>query len=178
MEGRSSVAEHSQEPTGPHYSTLPSDDEARIPPGTVVASGRFEIVEELARGGMAIVYRAKDRDHDGVEVALKVVTASADGTDTTARYENEARLGASLAAHPHVVRPLAVGRLDAPAGFAGRMYLVTELVRGRSLSELMLQHRTGLPIERAPARSRPTWREHWSRSTSAASSIGTSSRGT
>jgi len=136
------------ESSGPHYSTLPRDREARIPAGAYVMGGRFEIVDELARGGTAVVYRAVDRSTGG-EVALKVVTAAADRAETEARFRNEARLGASLAGHPHVVRPLAVGHLDGPAGFVGRMVLVTELVQGESADVVMGDHGTGLPIERA-----------------------------
>jgi serine/threonine protein kinase len=141
---------NASEPTGPHYSTLPVDSEARLPAGVVVGDGRFEIVEQIGRGGMAIVYRARDH-HAGDEIAFKVVTAQADRANTEARYHNEARLGASLARHPHVVRPIAVGRLDGPVGFEGRMYLATELVAGVSLDDLMVQHRTGLERQRACA---------------------------
>jgi len=122
--------------------------EARLAPGTRVCGGQIEVVEELARGGMAIVYRAIDHDL-GVEVALKVVSLAAIRSETTARFENEARLGASLSGHPHVVRPLSVGQLDGPKGFEGRMYLVTELVVGTDLDFEMRVHRTGLPALRA-----------------------------
>lgn len=136
------------ESSGPRYSTLPQDRELRIAPGTIVIGGRFEIVEELARGGMAVVYRALDH-YEGGEVAIKVVTVAADRIETEARFRNEARLGASLAGHPHVVHPLAVGHLDGPQGFVGRMYLVTELVPGVSADVVMEEHGTGLPLRRA-----------------------------
>ncbi|MEX1364158.1 MAG: protein kinase [Nannocystaceae bacterium] len=137
-----------RETTAPHYSTLPKDREARLIPGTRLEGGRLEILEELARGGMAVVYRAMDHD-DGEEVALKVATADADRAQTSERFRNEARLGESLAGHPNVVRSLRVGHLDGPAGFEGRMYLVTELVDGVSLDIVMGQHHTGLPVQRA-----------------------------
>ncbi|MCH9687337.1 MAG: protein kinase [Deltaproteobacteria bacterium] len=140
-----------QEPSGPHYSTLPRDTEVRLQPGAIVAAGRLEVIEELGRGGMAIVYRARDRAAGGREVALKVVTAQADHSNTEARYRNEARLGGSLAGHPHLVRALEVGSLDGPLGFEGRMFLVNELVVGVSLDHVMVEHRTGLPLPRACA---------------------------
>ncbi len=143
-----------RELTAPHYSTFERDREARIVPGSRLLGGRLEIVEELARGGMSVVYRAIDRDRGGLHVALKIVTAEADRPETAARCENEARLGASLAGHPHVVRSLAVGRLDGPKGFEGRMYLVSELVGGVSLDLLMVDHHTGLAWRRACALAR------------------------
>lgn len=138
-----------RELTAPRYSTLPRDLEHRIIPGTRVLGDTLEVCEELAQGGTAVVYRAIDHDRGGMEVALKVVTAEADRAVTQARFENEARLGASLVDHPNVVQPLRVGRLDGPSGFEGRMFLLTELVRGVSLDVIMGQRPTGLPFEQA-----------------------------
>jgi len=132
-------------PTRRAYSTLPMDMEARIPSGTVLQS-RYTIVHELARGGMAIVYRATDHLLQDKDVAFKVVTARADRGDTELCYENEARLGSSLAGHANIVPPLAVGRLgNELPGFEGRMYLVTPLIEGDSLRWLLRKHRGGLP---------------------------------
>lgn len=141
------VATH--EGTGPHYSTIKLDEEARLCAGTLVEGGELEVVDELARGGMSVIYRALDHGNGGREVVLKVVTAEVEREDTTARFINEARLGATLAKHPHVVRALRVGRLDGPPGFEGRMYLVTELVDGPSLDRVMGTHRIGLDWRRA-----------------------------
>ncbi len=138
-----------RELTAPHYSTLPRDRERRLVAGTRLLGGTLEVREELAQGGTAVVYRAIDHRRDGAEVALKVVTAEADRPETRGRFENEARLGASLTGHPNVVEPLQVGSLDAPQGFEGRMFLMTELVEGVSLDILMGQNPTGLPVERA-----------------------------
>jgi serine/threonine protein kinase len=129
------------------YSSLaaPADDD-RLAPGRRVAAGRYRVVRELGHGGMAIVYEAEDA-RTGQRVALKVVTRRlADRSDVGARYHNEARLAAALGHHPHVVRPLAVGVLPE---LHDRPYLVTELVRGRSLGAVVLEAPRGLPIERA-----------------------------
>src|SRR5690606_18936476 len=104
---------------------------------------------ELARGGMAIVYRAIDHRRGGKEVALKVVNVDADPTEMAGRFRNEARLAGSLAGHPSFVRPLQVGQLDGPEGFEGRTYLVTELLSGVSLDVVMSTHLRGLPMLRA-----------------------------
>lgn len=124
-----------------------SDDvEQRLPEGTVVAG--IEVVSEIERGGMAVVYRGR-RVHDGHPVALKVGTAEAAARHLAQeRFQNEARLGEALR-HPNIVRPLLAGRLTGPGEFAGRMYLVTELVEGRTLSWLMLYNQQGMLVERA-----------------------------
>ena len=119
------------------------DGELRFSEGERVAG--VEIVRELARGGMAIVYEA--RRFDGTAVALKVGTAEAARGETEARFRNEARLGAALH-HPNIVRPLEVGHLTEPRGFEGRMYLITELVRGRSLADELMFHARGMPWQR------------------------------
>lgn len=128
------------------YSSFAPSDEDRLATGSRVAAGRYRVVRELGHGGMAIVYEAEDA-RTGQHVALKVVARRlADRNDVGARYHNEARLAAALGHHPHVVRPLAVGVLPE---LHDRPYLVTELVRGRSLGAVVLEAPRGLPIERA-----------------------------
>ena len=124
-----------------------SDDvETRLPDGIVVAG--IEVLSEIERGGMAVVYRGQ-RVQDGHPVALKVGTAEAAARyQAEERFQNEARLGDALR-HPNIVRPLRAGRLSGPGEFAGRMFLVTELVEGRTLSWLMLYNQQGMPLERA-----------------------------
>lgn len=138
-----------REPTAPHYSAIAADQEARILPGSLLLGGRLEIVGELARGGMSVVYRAIDHAHGDRHVALKIVTAEAEGSETSARFLNDLRLAASLEGHPHVVRALGIGCLDGPPGFEGRMYLVTEMLEGVSLDRVMADHRLGLDWRRA-----------------------------
>lgn len=121
------------------------DTEMRLPEGAIVEG--IEVVAEIGRGGMAIVYRGR-RVADGREVALKVGTAEAVRHQTEERFKNEALLGGKLQ-HPNIVRPLQVGRLDGPEGFEGRMHLATDLVEGRTLSWLMVYHQQGMPVVRA-----------------------------
>lgn len=122
------------------------DTEPRLPDGVVVAG--IEILSEIDRGGMAVVYRGR-RVHDDRRVALKVGTSeSAARCQAEERFRNEARLGDALR-HPNIVRPLQVGRLHGPGEFAGRVFLVTELVEGRTLSWLMLYNQQGMAQERA-----------------------------
>ncbi|MGH1348438.1 MAG: serine/threonine-protein kinase [Nannocystales bacterium] len=122
---------------------LVDDGELRLPPGTEIAGAVVQ--GEMARGGMAIVYRAQRED--GTVAALKVGTgeaASRPGVEE--RYRNEERTGARLR-HPNIVRPIAVGRLDGPAGFEGRMFLLTQYVDAPSLSHFMMYHADGVPLD-------------------------------
>lgn len=122
--------------------------EVALPEGFCFGRGRYQILHVLARGGTSIVYRAIDRQN-GEAVAVKVVSLRCDRPDTQARYENDLRLSDHLAAHPSFARPLALGRLAGPKGFEGRLYLVSELVDGRSLEHLLQEHYNGLPLEHA-----------------------------
>lgn len=95
-----------------------------------LVEGRYEIVEPVARGGMATVYVALDRRLDR-EVAIKVMHASlAHDPDFVARFEREAKAAARIS-HPNVVAVTDTG-VDGDL-----VFLVMELVRGRTLRELL-----------------------------------------
>jgi hypothetical protein len=87
----------------------------------------YDVLEELGRGGMGTVYRARDRHLDR-EVAIKVLPfALAFDRDLVARFEREARTAAQLE-HPHIVPVYRVGR-------SGQViYFAMQLLRGVSLS--------------------------------------------
>ncbi len=95
--------------------------------GTVL-EGRYELEEPLGRGGMATVYRARDRRLDR-PVAIKVLDdrGPQDAAGTAFR---EDRLTARLA-HPHIV-----GVYDSGETPDGRPYLVMELIAGDPVSGL------------------------------------------
>lgn len=101
-----------------------------LAPGTRVAE-RYAIEAEIGAGGMGVVFRARD-ERLGREVALKVLAADAVG-DAGARKRllREARAGAAID-HPSLARVYDVGETD-----DGSVFLVMELVRGRSLRELV-----------------------------------------
>ena len=93
-------------------------------------ASEYEIIEELGRGGMAMVYRAKDRQLER-EVAIKVLPFSlAFDTEFVERFQREARTAAQLE-HPNIIAIYRVGR-------SGRViYFVMKLLRGNSLSHLI-----------------------------------------
>ncbi|MGE0708499.1 MAG: protein kinase [Planctomycetota bacterium] len=91
--------------------------------------GRYELLEELARGGMGVVYRA--RDPEGREVALKLLLEPGDEEETE-RFLREAE-AARRVRHPNVVPVHEVGRQGL------RPFLVMDLVRGESLQQRLLR---------------------------------------
>lgn len=90
--------------------------------------GRYDLIAEIARGGMAVVYRAFDPRFER-EVAIKVLPAAMmhDATFRT-RFEREARTFAALD-HPAIVPVYDFGEQN------GQPYLVMRLMRGGSLED-------------------------------------------
>ncbi|MCA8921586.1 MAG: serine/threonine protein kinase, partial [Planctomycetes bacterium] len=77
--------------------------------------GPYTVLEELGRGGMAVVYRA--RDAAGRDVALKVLPRDK-GAKALRRFEREVSALGQFAQHPHVVNVHAAGEADGVAYFA------------------------------------------------------------
>ncbi|HEU4628147.1 MAG TPA: protein kinase [Gemmatimonadaceae bacterium] len=103
--------------------------------------GDYEILRELGRGGMAIVYLARQRG-SGALVALKVVHEKyADDPEARARLAREARTISRLR-HPNIVPLLGTAQLE-----DGSIALVTRYVDGASLREV-LRRDGALPLDR------------------------------
>jgi serine/threonine protein kinase len=110
---------------------IESADFIEHPAAAILLTGRilshYEVGRLLGSGGMGRVYAARDVEL-GREVALKV--ASFDSEDAQARLRREAQ-HASRLSHPNICHIYEVGRAD------GQLFVVMELVKGRSLSELV-----------------------------------------
>ncbi len=90
------------------------------------AKRRYELLDELGRGAMGIVYRAKDRELDEV-VALKILPDNlSNNPEAVRRFRVEARNARRLA-HPSIVRIHDIGEE------MGRKYISMELVEGTDL---------------------------------------------
>jgi tetratricopeptide (TPR) repeat protein len=138
-----SLAQRSREParmmidpdlTGPETPPRPAQD------GEDVAAARFptvpgyEILAELGRGGMGVVYQARDAGLKRL-VALKMVLAGdCAGRDELARFQKEAEAIARLR-HPNIVQIYEVGEVR------GTPFFSLEFVEGGSLA----RHLAGAP---------------------------------
>ncbi len=96
-------------------------------------NARYRIDAELGRGGMGVVYRALDTLLER-EVAVKVLSATAIGTEGRARLLDEARKAASLN-HPHIVTVYDAGEAQLTPKDEPVPYIVMELVPGPSLHQ-------------------------------------------
>src|SRR5688572_10233340 len=105
-------------------------------------NGRYRVISLIGTGGMSAVYRA-EHVQLGMAVALKVLNAEmAAHREAVLRFEREALVSAKIQ-HPHVVGATDSGRLE-----DGSLYLVLELVAGRSLRDVINDSRQ-LPFPRA-----------------------------
>ena len=131
----------SELPDSSRYCSACGADQLGTTPAKAVASGEvtdidvvraaleseYEILEELGRGGMALVYRARELELDR-EVAVKVLPMSlAFDSEFVERFQREARTSAQLE-HPNIIPIYRVGR-------NGRVsFLVMKYLRGGTLS--------------------------------------------
>ncbi|HEX3727474.1 MAG TPA: WD40 repeat domain-containing serine/threonine-protein kinase [Pirellulales bacterium] len=103
----------------------PQGDESRDAP---LDQPTYEILEVIGRGGMAVVYRARQTALNRF-VALKMVRAiDASNLELLARFRSEARVVAALD-HPHIVKVFDYGEHDALP------YIAMELIEGGSLAD-------------------------------------------
>jgi serine/threonine protein kinase len=100
----------------------------------------YEIIEELGRGGMAIVFKAKEKQLDR-EVAIKVLPFSlAFDKEFVERFQREARTSAKLE-HPSIIPIYRVGK-------SGRIiYFVMKFLRGKPLSSVLGARGSLPPVE-------------------------------
>jgi hypothetical protein len=100
----------------------------------IMKAGRYEIVGELGRGAMGVVYKATD-PVIGRAVAVKTIKLSEEGTglsrpELLTRFQTEAR-AAGLLTHPNIVVVFDAGEED------GLYYITMELVEGKSVQALL-----------------------------------------
>lgn len=115
---------------------VPAGGAAPSPPasGDVLprSFGNYELLEEIGRGGMGIVYKAWDRELNR-NVALKMILRGhLASTADQARFRSEAQAAAGLT-HPNLVPVYAVGEIE------GQAFFCMKHVQGQTLSQLSKQ---------------------------------------
>lgn len=121
-------------PAAERFADLFNDaDEIRL---TGVLSGRYQIVREVGRGGMARVFLARDIKHNR-DVAVKIVRHDVAASAGSARFLHEIAIAARLR-HPNIVPMYDSGEAD------GVLYFVMPYEEGPSLRERM-SHDPPLP---------------------------------
>ncbi len=92
--------------------------------------GEFELIREIGRGGMGVVYEARDLRLGGRRVALKVILNTARGAQNVERFRREATSAARLV-HPGVVQVFDFGEIE------GRPYISMEFVDGMAFDDVL-----------------------------------------
>ncbi len=120
----------------------PSDEQLRpkrstVLPDNLVIADRYELRGVLGSGGMAIVYRAHDRELDE-DVALKLLKGQQPDESSLSRFRHELRICRRLQ-HPAIVQTFEFGV------WQGRRFLTMELLEGTDLANLL--HKRQAPLE-------------------------------
>src|SRR5438874_11923973 len=64
--------------------------------------GNYQVLEEIGRGGMGVIYRARQRHSRRIVALKRVLSFHADSRETLARFRREAEAAASLD-HPNIL---------------------------------------------------------------------------
>jgi tetratricopeptide (TPR) repeat protein len=120
---------------------MPTPTAPAIPPRLQSAiSGRYAVARELGRGGMAVVYLARDLKHDR-PVAIKVLRPDLGSLLGPERFQREIRIAAQLQ-HPNILPVYDSGTED------GVLWFTMPYVEGDTLRK-RLRHRGRVPVGEA-----------------------------
>jgi eukaryotic-like serine/threonine-protein kinase len=121
----------------------PEEDElAAVLPRSAVATtaptrfGDYEFLDEIARGGMGVIYRARQRSLQRIVAVKMLLFGGMADPDLLRRFRNEAAAAAALE-HPHIVRILDVGEHES------QPFIAMEYVSGTDLGQLVRERPLG-----------------------------------
>jgi formylglycine-generating enzyme required for sulfatase activity len=118
-------------PPGDFDRTL--DASAAAPsPWQLVGLADYELIAEIARGGMGIVYRARQRSLNRIVAVKMILAGQLAGEGDIQRFRSEAEAAAHLQ-HPNIVGIYEIGHVS------GRHFFSMQFVEGKSLSQIIRQ---------------------------------------
>ena len=120
-----------------------ADVSSAAPPAALGRIGNYELIEEIGRGGMGIVFRARQQGLNRIVAVKTVLGGQFSGAVAIARFLAEAELAAQLQ-HPGIVTIHEVGQHE------GQPFFSMDYVEGRNLAEMVREH----PL---PARAAATY---------------------
>lgn len=122
------------EDIGPVMGAPEADEQARILRSLEhIADSRYEVFEEIGRGGMGLVFRVRDKRLQR-DVAMKVISPNRLlDPSYTDRFIEEAQISGQLQ-HPGIVPIYDIGKLE-----SGHLFFTMKLVKGETLANLLKQ---------------------------------------
>ena len=106
-----------------------------VPP-TVRYFGDYELIDEIARGGMGVVYRARQTSLNRIVAIKMILSGHLAGEDDVKRFKTEAEATANLK-HVGIVPVHEVGMHE------GQHYFSMDYIEGRSLAEIVRENPLG-----------------------------------